>query len=480
MPLSTLIVLPLFIITIVFASLFKQKKWQLLTITLLTVFIVMELTSIYFSGGFIDYQFYVNLNVNDIIEGLFIFKLQAALVIVVFFTLIFLLSKLANWCKHKCPLIVRLLLAVVAIVSISYHNGPLSRLYEIYQVTSAPRKPFDQALQSLNMTNYTNKNQLVSHQGKNIIVLSLESFEQGFFDFDNITPNLRQLRQDYTFFANMPMSPGSSWTTASMYTYMTGMPFLIGGYTTSPLMRADKTNLVSLGDVLKQAGYQTRYVMASPDFAGIGHTAELFGMQVISEKNYVGQYPPAPFGLYDKDIFDVAQKQISEMRQANKPFALFVSTVSTHAPNGFDDERMRSVISPKADNMSFVAASLDHNLGLFIQHLKDAGILEDTVFYIFPDHLMMGSGTPTINRLSQKERKLYLLTNARTQDLQKTPDQTIYQIDLPRLILNGAQIESNAKFLTDYLTKPNFDKKQFIEQNKSNIATINNSAQVFK
>ncbi|SCB75632.1 phosphoglycerol transferase [Gilliamella bombicola] len=480
MPLSTLIVLPLFIIAIVFATFFKQKKWQFLSITLFTVFIVMELTSIYFSGGFIDYQFYVNLNVNDIIEGLFIFKLQAALVIVVFFTLIFLLSKLANWCKHKCPLIVRLLLAVIAIVSISYHNGPLSRLYEIYQVTSAPRKPFDQALQSLNMTNYTNKNQLVSHQGKNIIVLSLESFEQGFFDFDNITPNLRQLRQDYTFFANMPMSPGSSWTTASMYTYMTGMPFLIGGYTTSPLMRADKTNLVSLGDVLKQAGYQTRYVMASPDFAGIGHTAELFGMQVISEKNYVGQYPAAPFGLYDKDIFDVAQKQISEMREANKPFALFVSTVSTHAPNGFDDERMRSVISPKADNMSFVAASLDHNLGLFIQQLKDKGLLENTVFYIFPDHLMMGSGTPTINRLSQKERKLYLLTNARTQDLQKTPDQTIYQIDLPRLILNGAQIESNAKFLTDYLTKPNFDKKQFIEQNKSNIATINNSAQVFK
>jgi phosphoglycerol transferase MdoB-like AlkP superfamily enzyme len=480
MPLSTFIVLPLFIITIVFASLFKKKKWQFLIVTLLTIFIVMELTSIYFSGGFIDYQFYVNLNINDIIEGLFIFKLQAVLVIVVFFSFIFLLLKLANWCKGKCRLLPRALLAVIAIFSISYHNGPLSRLYEIYQVTSAPREPFEQALQSLNMTNYTNKNQLVSQQGKNIIVLSLESFEQGFLDFEDITPNLRHFRQDYTFFANMPMSPGSTWTTASMYTYMTGMPFLIGGYTTSPLMRANQTNLVSLGDVLKQAGYQTRYVMPSPDFAGIGHTAELLGMQVISEKNYVGQYPAAPFGLYDKDIFDVAQKQITQMRQNNQPFALFVSTVSTHAPNGFDDERMKSIISPKPDNMSFVAASLDHNLGLFIQQLKDEGVLENTVFYIFPDHLMMGSGTPTINRLSQKERKLYLLTNASIQDLQKTPDQTIYQIDLPRLILNGAQVASNGKFLTDYLSAPNFDKKQFIEKNKANIATINNSAQVFK
>ncbi|WP_141672042.1 LTA synthase family protein, partial [Gilliamella sp. Fer4-1] len=367
MPLSTFIVLPLFIITIVFASLFKKKKWQFLNVTLLTIFIVMELTSIYFSGGFIDYQFYVNLNINDIIEGLFIFKLQSVLVIVVFFSFIFLLLKLANWCKGKCRLLPRILLAVIAIFSISYHNGPLSRLYEIYQVTSAPREPFEQALQSLNMTNYINKNQLVSQQGKNIIVLSLESFEQGFLDFEDITPNLRHLCQDYTFFANMPMSPGSTWTTASMYTYMTGMPFLIGGYTTSPLMRANQTNLVSLGDVLKQAGYQTRYVMPSPDFAGIGHIAELLGMQVISEKNYVGQYPTAPFGLYDKDIFDVAQKQITQMRQNNQPFALFVSTVSTHAPNGFDDERMKSIISPKPDNMSFVAASLDHNLGLFIQ-----------------------------------------------------------------------------------------------------------------
>lgn len=480
MPLSTLTVLPLFVITIVFASLFKQKKWQIIAVTLMTIFIVMEITSIYFSGGFIDYQFYVNLNINDIIEGLFIFKLQAVLVIVIFFALIWLLSKFANLLKHKSKLLIRLLLGILAVMSISYHNGPLSRLYEIYQVTSAPRETFEQALQSLNMQGYTNKNQLISNKGQNIIVISLESFEQGFFDFENITPNLRKLRQDYTFFPNMPMSAGSSWTTASMYTYMTGIPFLIGGYSTTPLMNANQTKLVSLGDVLKQAGYQTRYVMASPDFAGIGHTAELFGMQVISERNYVNQYPKAPFGLYDKDIFDIANKQIIDMNNNNQPFALFISTVSTHAPNGFYDERMTSVISPKDDNMSFVAASLDHNLGQFIQNLKDNGLLNNTVFYIFPDHLMMGAGTSTINHLSEKERKLYLLTNAQTQDLKKTTDQTIYQIDLPRLILNGAQIETNAKFLTDYLTEPNFDKKQFIKQNKSNIATLNHSAEELK
>lgn len=480
MPISTLVVIPLFIITIVFASLFKKKKLQLLIITIMTVFIVMELTSIYFSGGFIDYQFYVNLNVNDIIEGLFIFKLQASLVIIVFSFLIFLLLKLVNIFSNKCRILIRLILAFISFISISYHNGPLSHLYEIYQVINSPCKPFNEALQSLNMIDYPNKDQIVSTKGKNIIILSLESFEQGFFDFHDITPNLQKLRQNYTFFADMPMSRGSTWTTASMYTYMTGMPFLIGGFTTSPLIKANETRLVSLGDVLKKAGYQTRYVMANPDFAGVGHIAEILGIQVVSEKNYIDQYPKAPFGLYDKDIFDIAKKQITEMRQTDKPFALFVSTVSTHAPNGFYDERMQSVISPKKDNMSFVAASLDHNLGAFIQYLKDEGILNNTVFYIFPDHLMMGSGTPTISHLSEKERKLYLLTNAKINNLQKKTNQRIYQIDLPRLILNGAQIESNAKFLTDYLTEPNFDKKKFIEQNKSNIATLNYSAEKYE
>ena len=477
MPLSTLIVLPLFIFTITLASFFKPKKWQLLTIILMTVIIVMELTSIYFSGGFIDYQFYVNLNVNDIIEGLFIFKLQALLVIVVFLGLVFILSKLASLFRNKCRLLWRLPLAAIAIAFISYHNGPISRIYEIYQVTCAPKATFEQALQALNMSDYVTKSQINSQQGKNIIVLSLESFEQGFLDFADITPNLRQLKQQYTFFPNMPMSAGSTWTTASMYTYMTGVPFLIGEHSTSPLKNANSTQLVTLADVLKQAGYQTLYVMAGPEFAGIGHTAEVLGMQVISDKTYPGKYPNAPFGLYDKDILEIAKLQIQEMKKTDKPFALFISTVSTHAPNGFHDDRMTAVISPKQDNMSFVAASLDYNLGQFIDQLKQQGMLDNTVFYIFPDHLMMGAGTETVKKLSEKERKLYLLTNANIDDLQKSPNQTIYQIDLPRLILNGAQIKTNAKFLTDYLIAEQVDKKQFIEQHKANIATLNNAAQ---
>ncbi|MDF7666577.1 LTA synthase family protein [Orbaceae bacterium ESL0727] len=495
MPLSSLVVLPLLIIAISLASLFKSKIARLTIIFVLTIFIVMELTSIYFSGGFIDYQFFINLNINDIIEGLFIFKWQAAFVVAVFLVLVLVLYLLAKVLRSHCFFLWRIMFAILATVSLGYSptgypNSLLGRLEEIYKVTSAPFIPFQQSLQLLNITDYVYKNnvykkgiykngggkdQLQSQAGKNIVVISLESFEQGFLDQKELTPNLNQLSQNYTFFPHMPMSLGSSWTAASMYTYMTGMPFLVGGFTTKPLAEAKATQLVSLGDVLQTAGYQTRYVIGGPSFAGIGHLINLLGIDVISEENLPPNYPKAPFGLYDKDIFAIAKNQVAEMQQTGKPFALFISTVSTHAPNGFRDNRMQKLIAPQADDMSFAAASLDFNLGQFIRQLKDEGVLENTVFYIFPDHLMMGAATPTIERLSQKERLLYLLTNATEYDLQKSVEQTIYQIDLPRLILNGAQVMTNAKFLTDYLSNTR-DKKLFVQQHKKSIATINRSA----
>lgn len=474
-PINAWIAFPLLLISMLLASFLRSKKAKLLIIILMTSLLVAELISIYFSGGFIDYQFYVNLNINDIIEGLAIFKLQAVLAIFAFFAFLIVQFKLANILQEKLNILLRLVILVIAALSLNYRHGPVDKLIEIYQVISAPKIPFTESLEKLNITNYPTKAQIETLAGKNIIVISLESFEQGFLGFGDITPNLNQLTQKYTFYPNIPMATGSSWTTASMYTYMTGMPFLVGGTNTTPLSDITKTHLVSLGDVLHKGGYQTRYIIGSPTFAGIGHIISMFGIDVICEKNYPGEYPKAPFGLYDKDTFDIAKRQLSELSTSDKPFALFISTISTHAPNGFYDKRMEPIIGQKESDILFSAASLDYNLSQFIHYLEQQGILENTVFYIFPDHLMMGSGTQTIANLSQKERFLYLLTNAKSADIAENVQSTIYQIDLPRIILDGAKIKTNARFLTDYLDH-NMDKKQFVIDHKSAIATINRSA----
>lgn len=480
-PVNAWIVFPLLVSSIILASFFTTQKVKLLITALMTLLIVMELISIYFSGGFINYQFYVNLNLNDIIEGLFIFKLQAILAIAVFFILVVVLIKLSTLCQKKVNFLIRLIVLVIAIASLNYTHGPVEKFIEIYHVVSAPKRDFQAALVDMNMQDYPDKTQITAQKGKNIVVISLESFEQGFLDFPALTPNLNQLRQKYSFYGDIPMGTGSSWTTASMHTYMTGLPLLVGGMNTTPLSDISETNIVSLGDVLHKADYQTRYIIGSPNFAGIGHIISLFGIDIISEKNYPGEYPEAPFGLYDKDTFDIAKKQIDELSADDRPFALFISTISTHAPNGFYDERMKGVIDNSLDNLPFTAASLDYNLGQFMTYLESKGILDNTVFYIFPDHLMMGSGTQTIADLSQKDRYLYLLTNAQAKDLgdYAAIEHNIYQLDLPRIILNGAEVKTNARFWTDsfYIEKAS-NRAAYVEQYLKQIATLNRSAGV--
>src|SRR5699024_10522796 len=96
-------------------------------------------------------------------------------------------------------------------------------------------------------------------------------------------------------------------------------------------------------------------------------------------------------------------------------------------------------------------------------------------FYIFPDHNVMGKGASVAAKLSQFERHLYLLTNATADVLGKSVTEEIYQIDLIKLILRGAQIKHNATILTDFIDK-RIDKRQFIERHKAQIAALNYAA----
>jgi phosphoglycerol transferase MdoB-like AlkP superfamily enzyme len=450
----------------------------MLVLVLFNVVIIAELVSVYFGGGLIDYQFYVNLNPADIVIGLWIFKFQALLCLLCFVIVLFICYALTGLLARFIPKALIVALFVVSVTAISGKDAPASKLYEVYQITQAEPTDFSLALKNVAIkpSDYPNKQDLVASPGKNIIVISLESVERGFLTppFNQLTPNLNQLTKEFNFYADMPMSTGSSWTLASLYTYMTGVPLLLGGYNTHLFEDKTASRLVSLGDVLNKAGYRTQYIIGNPQFAGMGKAIDLFGIEVISENTYPGRYPIAPFGLYDRDLFDLAQYQIEGLREQSSPFALFISTVSTHAPSGFYDSRMESLVAKQSSNLEFTVASLDYNLGQFMTYLKQAGLMENTVIYIFPDHQMMGYGTDVIAKLSQKPRGLYLITNADTVSLGKSTADTVFQIDLPRIIVDGAHVKSNAKFLTDFLTDRN--KSEYINQNKEQLATLNSSS----
>src|SRR5699024_932811 len=147
-----------------------------------------------FSGGAVDYQFYFNLNITDIIFGLGIFFWQTLLCIAVFTALLFFLVILSGWTRRKLSALAHIGIIVVSAGLFALLGGPTSRLYEIYQVVTAPKKPFNEALEALgfNYEQYPHAETLTAEKGKNIVVISLESLEQGFLTdaFPGLMPNM--------------------------------------------------------------------------------------------------------------------------------------------------------------------------------------------------------------------------------------------------------------------------------------------------
>lgn len=297
--------------------------------------------------------------------------------------------------------------------------------------------------------------------------------EYGFLSqaFGDLTPNLRNLAKDWTFYKMKPAT-GSSWTSGSLYAHQVGVPAIYPERSIFSHMTSSK--LIGLGNILKKAKYKSKYIMPLKEFEGMDNFLQAYDIEAISEKNSIGNYQEASWGMLDFDIFNEAKLQINEfLKNKNAPFALFISTVSTHPPNGIYDMRMQKYIPSKINNFEFTIASVDYLLNDFISFLNKNKIMQNTSIYIFPDHLLMSGPKETMDKINLKTRYLYMLTNVNKDKLGKSTNESIYQIELPRMIINGADIKTNATFLSDFIKG---DIGKFIAANKEKISSLNFSA----
>ena len=469
------------ILLLFIASKIRQKHWKIIFSKIAALLITLEIVSIYLTDRFIDYRFYNHLNLNAI-EGhgfQFIthFILFAILLILIGFLLYFGSKKIDQLSINNNRFFVPIVL--VSFILLSWPSGILNELYKIYEILDAEEKSFNDALTDLGISpdKYITPDQIKAIQGKNIIIISIESLEQGFLssNFNNIAPNLRKLSKEWTYYNKMPSAPGGGWTAASLYNHQVGMPAFFKGQGNDFFQGITDVKLTGLGHILKTAGYNSRYVVGNKEFAGMSDLLAAYKIQVISEKNSIGKYPKSSSGLYDFDLFQEAKLQIQTLiKDTNKPFALFLSTIDTHFPHGFYDKRMEKFIPKRDSNLEFSVSAVDYLINDFIGYLKKENLYDNTAIFIFPDHLLMGKSGDEIEKLKTSKRQLYLITNISEKDLPKKTSDNIYQIDLPRMIVNGAGINTNAKFLSDFIHTGN--TVDFITKNLIKITTLNTSS----
>jgi len=327
---------------------------------------------------------------------------------------------------------------------------------------------FKEVLNSNKIADYVTPDQIKATAGKNIIVISIESLERSFLSqkHASLTPNLNRLKKEWSYY-DIEQNVGSGWTSGSLYTYLTGFPAFFGKYSYAIFENAYDSQISSISHVLKKANYKTIYMNGNTNHSGVIDMLDTFNFsKVIDVKSIKKTGNESEYGIRDKDLFELAKDQIEKQENSNSPYALFISTTDTHFPDGFYDKRMESVISKKNSNFEFMVAAVDYMIEDFITHLQKNNLLQNTTIYIFPDHLKMGD--PSLFK-NTGNRGLYLITNA-DNNLNPIPSEKQYQIDLPNMILNGAEIKHNLKFLTDYISG---DKDKYLRENINNITAIN-------
>ena len=482
-----------FIFSSAILSFIKNTALKVILLIIFTLFGTLELNSIMLGGSLIDYKFIQHLNFETIWAAKSAFIVQTIKVIMFGLALFWSLRTISNHDEFiKINKYIRLGIVGVCFLGMSVSGGILFNVFEIVKLKSTiVSTDFDQSLALLHpeLSNYVSSenieiedietgNESVS-KPKNIIVISMESFEKAYLS-DNLsylTPNLRKLKDNMTFF-NMESGPGSDWTSGSVYTEMTGFPCFFKKQNNEIFQGVAGTRISGLGHILDKAGYDLTYGMAIADFAGNKEMLTANKFTVLSENEFSQDNPMGQWGTQDKDLFKEAKGIIKNKASQKKPFALFLSTISTHAPNGVYDKRMESCVKKQKTDLETMVAATDYHIGDLFEFLKNENLLNNTVVYIFPDHLLMGVSSETeVMKKFPEHRSLFFLTNAPAKLFSYPISQDIYQIDIPKLILEGAGIKHNVKFFTDLIEG---DKIKYLHEHKTEILTVNETSLIYK
>ena len=462
------------------ATFIKNKKIRLLLSFIFSFVVLLELTSLYFTKSFVGYKFYIHFNIRDIIGLYQLYILQSILAFVVFLFLLFfffwsrtLLEKMRQTFSKIFPIIHNVLykpynyligacVIVFSIFIMSIKNGIINETSDLFVLLNVSEQNFEESLKNIGMHDYIYPSEVKAEGGKNIIIISLESYESGYLSDtkSHLTPNLIALKNKWNYI-NMQQNMGGEWTSGALYTCLTGLPAIFGINGNYIFQSTYRSHITGIGHVLKKAGYELTYLVKDADYSGTKPMLEVLQFDNFYDEKIIGTK------LRDKDIFEQAKKVMQQNIEKDEPFMLFISTTDTHFPDGIYDERMEQFVKAQNSNMEFMVAAVDYMIGDFISFLEDNSMLSNTIIYIMPDHLKMGSSEIFKNT---GQRGLYVITNSN--DLSFSKSDTILQIDLPNLILDGANIRHNAKFLTDYIPQ-NIDKHKFISDNIEKLTALN-------
>ena len=474
---------------VLFASNISQNKYyKFIASNLLLLFFLLEFISYYIQGELIDYRFFIHSSFSVIKSYLFQFKFELIFLVPIYMSLIIFFIKI----NPKKFITKNIYVALMIIIFLSITIPNKSALYKLYEVNKIYNgsllyyskskdkidNEYSKFISTNNLNSHLKKIEVYSKPKKNIILITLESLDDGFINnAQDLTPNLNILKKNWNY-KNIKSIDGCSWSVGSLYCLLTGLPAYFPFEKNKIFQNASDLKLNTLGKIFKKIKYDNiEYFVGESNFVGSGDLLRASGFNVKDNSNINSNFKTYPnsFGFHDKDLFDVLKKRVKILKEKNESFVLFSATINTHL-NGIKDKRMSKFIKDDYKNdIEHAVMSLDYLIGDFIDFLKKEKLLDNTSIFIIPDHFFpKNKSLSKINKkINKSNRSLYVMSN---EPLVANKDAT--QLDLSKIILNTAKLKTNTEFFQDNINYDNLNN--YINLNSDLFSKFNNENIIYE
>lgn len=293
----------------------------------------------------------------------------------------------------------------------------------------------------------------------NIIVVIEESMSAeyltAFGSTRGITPNLDKLAAESLFFSHL-YATGTR-TVRGLEALTLSMPPLPG---TSIVKRPHNENFVSWGSVMKEKGYDNKFIYAGHGyFDNMNYFYANNGFTAIDRTNFSKEeitFTNA-WGVCDEDLFLKVIKEANLSHADKKPFFSVVMTTSNHRPFTYPEGK---IDIPSHTGRNGGVKYADFAIGRLLAEAKKKPWFHDTIFVIVADHC---AGSAAKLALPVKNYEIPLFIYAPSHIKPRVVDRMMSQIDVAPTVLGLLNMKYTSAFIgKNILTSDSWTDRAFI------------------
>lgn len=289
-----------------------------------------------------------------------------------------------------------------------------------------------------------------------VTVESLSAMYLGSFGNDKgLTPFLDELADQSLFFTNL-YATGTR-TVYGLSAITLSIPPLPGN---SLVRRPENENLFSLGGVLNQYGYVSKFL-----YGGFGYFDNMNyffahnGYEIVDRANFEKNEVTFAnaWGVTDEDLYMKAIKEGDKAYAAGKPFFHMLMTTSNHRPFTYPDGK---IDIPSPGKRPGAVKYTDYSLKQLIAEAKKRPWFDNTIFVIVADHTASSAGK---EQLEPDKYHIPMFIYAPGIIKPARIDRMVSQLDIAPTIMGLLNISYESRFYgQDVLDETTDEERAFI------------------